>query len=79
MIDQLNEPYREALLLTDLGDLSQAQAARRLSLSEPGMRSRVQRGRAHVHEALEACCAVKLDAADQISDVERHGPCACSD
>jgi RNA polymerase sigma-70 factor (ECF subfamily) len=78
LIDRLDEHYREALLLTDLGDLSQAQAASHLGLSAPGMRSRVQRGRSQLHEALAKCCSVELDAAAQIDRVERVGPCACS-
>jgi RNA polymerase sigma-70 factor, ECF subfamily len=77
LIERLDHDYRQALLLTDLGDLSQAEAARRLGLSEPGMRSRVQRGRARVHEALAKCCQVELDASAQIDRVERVGPCAC--
>lgn len=79
LIDRLDEDYRDALLLTDLGELSQVEAARRLGLSAPGMRSRVQRGRAQVHEALARCCQVDLDAAAQIDRVERVGPCACSE
>ena len=78
LVDRLDPSYREALLLTDLGDLSQAEAARRLELSAPGMRSRVQRGRAQLHAALAQCCSVELDAASQIDRVERVGPCACS-
>jgi RNA polymerase sigma-70 factor, ECF subfamily len=78
LIEGLGEDYREALLLTDLGDLSQAEAARRLGLSAPGMRSRVQRGRSQLHEALASCCSVELDAAAQIDRVERVGPCACA-
>jgi RNA polymerase sigma-70 factor (ECF subfamily) len=78
VIEQLDDDYREALLLTDLGDLSQADAARRLGLSAPGMRSRVQRARTQLHQALAACCRVELDAAAQIDHVERVGPCACA-
>jgi RNA polymerase sigma-70 factor (ECF subfamily) len=78
LIDRLDDRYREALLLTDLGELSQADAARELGLSEPGMRSRVQRGRSQVHAALADCCKVDLDAAEQIAEVERRGPCACT-
>ncbi len=78
LIERLDEGYREALLLTDLGDLSQAEAARRLGLSAPGMRSRVQRGRSQLQVALARCCRVELDAAGQIDRVERAGPCACS-
>lgn len=78
LIERLDADYREALLLTDLGELSQAEGARRLGLSAPGMRSRVQRGRAQVREALGQCCQVELDAAAQIDRVERVGPCACA-
>ncbi|HEX2280292.1 MAG TPA: sigma-70 family RNA polymerase sigma factor [Thermomicrobiales bacterium] len=78
LIDQLGDDYREALLLTDLGDLSQAEAARRLDISAPGMRSRVQRGRSQLQAALAKCCRVELDAATQIRHVDRVGPCACS-
>jgi RNA polymerase sigma-70 factor (ECF subfamily) len=78
LVDRLDHPYREALLLTDLGEHSQAEAAHQLGLSEPGMRSRVQRGRAQAAAALAECCHVGLDAAHQIDIVERVGPCACS-
>jgi RNA polymerase sigma-70 factor, ECF subfamily len=77
LVERLDDGYREALLLTDLGQLSQAAAARRLGLSAPGMRSRVQRGRSQLHAALASCCRVELDAAAQIERVERVGPCAC--
>lgn len=79
LVDRLDADYREALLLTDLGDLSQAEAARRLGISAPGMRSRVQRGRAQLEEALGRCCQVELDAASRIHTVDRVGPCACTD
>lgn len=78
LVEGLGEDYREALLLTDLGELSQAEAARRLGISAPGMRSRVQRGRSQLHDALTRCCSVELDAAAGIDRVERVGPCACS-
>lgn len=78
LVERLDDDYRDALLLTDLGDLSQAEAARRLGLSAPGMRSRVQRGRAQLQKALSSCCQVELDAASQIDEVKRVGPCACN-
>jgi RNA polymerase sigma-70 factor, ECF subfamily len=77
LVDRLDDDYREAIMLTDLGDLSQAEASRRLGLSAPGMRSRVQRGRAQVQDELAKCCRVELDAAAQIDRVQRVGPCAC--
>lgn len=78
LIRQLPEPYREALTLTDLGKLSQVEAAQVVGLSVPGMKARVQRARAQVHDLLTGCCAVALDSRRQISDVQRTGPCACS-
>jgi RNA polymerase sigma-70 factor, ECF subfamily len=78
LIRQLPEPYREALTLTDLGKLSQVEAAQVVGLSVPGMKARVQRARAQVHELLTGCCAVALDSRRQISDVQRTGPCACA-
>lgn len=78
LIRQLPEPYREALTLTDLGKLSQVEAAQVVGLSVPGMKARVQRARAQVHDLLTGCCAVALDSRRQISDVRRTGPCACS-
>lgn len=78
LIRRLPEPYREALTLTDLGKLSQVEAAQVVGLSVPGMKARVQRARAQVHELLTGCCQVALDSRRQISDVQRTGPCACT-
>lgn len=65
-------------MLTDLGTLSQVEAARVAGLSVPGMKTRVQRARAQVHELLTACCAVALDDDRHIAEVQRTGPCACT-
>jgi RNA polymerase sigma-70 factor (ECF subfamily) len=78
LVKRLPEPYREALMLTDLGELSQVEAARAVGLSIPGMKARVQRARAKVHERLADCCAVALDESQQIADIRRTGPCACT-
>jgi RNA polymerase sigma-70 factor, ECF subfamily len=78
VVRRLPEPYREALLLTDLGTLSQVEAAGVAGLSVPGMKARVQRARVQVHELLTACCEVALDADRQIAEVQRTGPCSCS-
>jgi RNA polymerase sigma-70 factor, ECF subfamily len=58
----LPSPYREALTLTDLEGLTQKEAARMLGISVSGMKSRVQRGRRKLREALEDCCTIALDA-----------------
>jgi RNA polymerase sigma-70 factor, ECF subfamily len=78
LVRRLPERYREALMLTDLGDLSQVEAARVVGLSVPGMKARVQRARAKIHELITDCCDVTLDDSQHIADVNRTGPCACT-
>ena len=65
-------------MLTDLGRLSQVEAASVAGLSVPGMKTRVQRARAQVHDLLTDCCQVALDADRHIAEVKRTGPCACT-
>ena len=75
-IDNLPGKYRDALLLTEIEGLSQAEAARRLGLSVSGMKSRVQRGRVQMKAALLQCCAVELDRRGGIADyAPRAGGC----
>ncbi len=62
LIARMPEPYRHALILTELEGLTQKQAADRLGVSLSGMKSRVQRGRHKLRAALEACCDIALDA-----------------
>jgi RNA polymerase sigma-70 factor (ECF subfamily) len=77
LVRRLPAPYREALILTDLGELSQVQAAEVVGLSIPGMKARVQRGRAQLHELLIRCCDIARD--DRRDTAARgNGPCACT-
>jgi RNA polymerase sigma-70 factor, ECF subfamily len=62
----LPSPYREALTLTELEGLTQKQAAEMLGISLPGMKSRVQRGRAQLRQALEDCCHIALDCRGRV-------------
>jgi RNA polymerase sigma-70 factor (ECF subfamily) len=77
MVERLADPYREAIRLTDLGDHTQAQAAAMLKLSVPGMKARVQRGRAQLRELLRACCRIELDRRGQISELAPRGNRSC--
>jgi len=79
MIERLAEPYRSAIRLTDLGAQTQSHAAAALGLSVPGMKARVQRGRAQLRELLRACCRIELDRRGQVLDYEPNGsgPCGC--
>jgi RNA polymerase sigma-70 factor, ECF subfamily len=77
LVADLEPIYREALSLTDLGGLSQAEAARRVGISGSGMKSRVQRARAQLRTAVSNCCAVHTDRAGRISDYDPAPGCRC--
>lgn len=66
----LPSPYREALTLTELQGMSQKDAAAMLGISVSGMKSRVQRGREQLREALEACCNIALDVRGHVLSCE---------
>lgn len=80
-VDMLDTPYRDALKLTELQGLTQAQAAVLEGVSLSGMKSRVQRGRKLLRSELEACCGVTLDGRGHIMEFhpnEPMTPCGCS-
>ena len=70
MIDHLPEKYREILILTENGGLTQKEAAEKLGLSLPGAKSRDQRARAKLKEMLFACCHFELDRLGNILDYQ---------
>jgi RNA polymerase sigma-70 factor (ECF subfamily) len=80
-VARLPSPYREALTLTELEGLTQKDTADMLGVSLSGMKSRVQRGRRHLREALEQCCHVALDAQRRVIAFEprpaRERPDGC--
>lgn len=65
-IVELEEPYRRALELTELQGMSQVEAARVEGISVSGMKSRVQRGRRRVHEAMLRCCHLEVDGRGRV-------------
>jgi RNA polymerase sigma-70 factor (ECF subfamily) len=67
-VEMLEEPYRTAVKRVDLEGITQAQLADELGLSKSGARSRVQRGRAQLHDLLQACCEVHF-AQDAVQHV----------
>ena len=68
LLARIPDTYRNALALTDLGDLTQHEAAARLQLSPSGMKSRVQRGRRMLRDEVVKGCRVALDARGALSD-----------
>ena len=78
MIFALPEPYREALLLTEYERLTQRELAARLGISFSGAKSRVQRAREKVKEALLDCCALEFDRRGNVIECEPRGErCKC--
>jgi RNA polymerase sigma-70 factor (ECF subfamily) len=61
LIDQLPEPYRQALILTEYQGLSQKQLAERIGISLSGAKSRVQRAREKLRDLLLRCCHFEFD------------------
>ena len=70
-----------AVELVDLDGRSQVDASRAAGISVSGMKSRVQRGRRGLREAITACCQVQLDVRGEVQDAHsKHGSdCSCSD
>jgi RNA polymerase sigma-70 factor, ECF subfamily len=76
-IDELDEPYREALILTEYEGLTQAEYAARAGISLSGAKSRVQRAREKLKGLLLECCHFELDRLGGIIDYQKRC-CACS-
>jgi RNA polymerase sigma-70 factor, ECF subfamily len=69
LLDTLPSPYRDALVWTELENMSQQAAATKAGISIACMKSRVLRGRAYLKDALLSCCDIELD--------RRRHPMAC--
>lgn len=76
-LEKLPAPYAEAVRWVDLEGLTQAEAAVRAGISLSGMKSRVQRGRARLHELFDACCRFDLDGRGRVIGFEARQRCGC--
>ncbi|MGE5252093.1 MAG: RNA polymerase sigma factor SigZ [Bacteroidota bacterium] len=74
MVRCLPPKYRQALQLTDLEGLSQAELAQRLSISVSGAKSRVQRAREKLKEAFLDCCHFEFDRYGRVIDAQPNCP-----
>jgi RNA polymerase sigma-70 factor, ECF subfamily len=74
-IDELPQPYRDALLLTEYEGLSQQALAEKAGISLSGAKSRVQRAREKLRDLLLACCHFELDRQGRIIDYYER--CCC--
>lgn len=74
MLRCLPRKYRQALELTDMQGLSQAELAARLHVSVSGAKSRVQRAREKLKEALLDCCHFEFDRFGRVIDYHANCP-----
>lgn len=74
MIKSLPEDYRDALFMTELNGLSQRVLAEKLHISYSAAKSRVQRGRFLLKEALSNCCSFEHDSKGRLIDYEKKTP-----
>ena len=79
LLARLSPAHREALRLTDLDGLTQAEAAARLGLSTSGMKSRVQRARDQLRNQFTDCCDIQLDRRGGVTEFQARegGGCVC--
>ena len=76
-LDSLPQHYGDALRLAEIEGLTQQEVADRLELSLSGAKSRVQRGRKMLAEALLKCCHFELDQRGSVMGFERREDCSC--
>ena len=72
MIEELPEPYRQAILLTEYNGLKQKELAERQGISLSGAKSRVQRARDKLREMFLACCHFELDRRGRVMEYYPH-------
>ena len=78
MMECLPEKYRQALLLTEIQGLKQVELAEQAGISLSGAKSRVQRGRAMLRDALLACCHFEFDLRGHVMDYVSRPDCCQS-
>lgn len=79
MIYSLPEPYRDAIVLTELHGFTQQELADRLGLSLSGAKSRVQRGRAQLKQMLDECCTFEFDRRGKVIGCEPREQTRCAE
>jgi|SRR5947208_1439182 len=79
MIQSLPEPYREAVVLTELEGMTQQELANRLGISLSGAKSRVQRGRAQLKRMLDQCCRFEFDRRGKVIDCTPREKAGCDE
>lgn len=79
MLAMLPPEYAEALELTEMQGVTQAELAARMNLSLSGAKSRVQRGRKLLEGVVRACCDFDLDARGNVLSCAPRAGRDCKD
>lgn len=74
-VHELPETYREAVLMADLHGAGQKDIAAHFGISLSGAKSRVQRGRQMVYDALSRCYIFEFDTRKNLSNYQPR--CCC--
>ena len=77
VVENLPEPYRGALQLTELEGLSQVELAEKIGLSVSAAKSRVQRARTMLRAEMERCCRWETDGYGAVLDVQPKSAECC--
>ncbi|MFC3282641.1 RNA polymerase sigma factor SigZ [Litchfieldella rifensis] len=77
LMGKLPEKYREALLTTLETGMTQRQYASRQGLSISGAKSRVQRGRTMLRDALVQCCRIEMNQRGEVLYHDAGEKCRC--
>ncbi len=75
MIASLPDKYRQVLLLSEIEGLKQKEVAERLGMTLSGTKSRVQRGRNLLRQALLDCCHFEFDRRGHVIDYTPRPDC----
>ena len=79
-IAQLPDAYREAVTLSEMNGMRQAEIAEQIGLSVSGAKSRVQRGRQLLKDLLLQCCHFEFDRRGNVIDYQVNSHCSgCCD
>ncbi len=76
-INQLDDKYKEAIILTEFNGLTQKQLAQKLNISYSGAKSRVQRAKEYLKNLFTDCCTIQSDKYGNIVDYKQKNCNKC--
>lgn len=77
MVNQLADNYKEAIMQTEMGNLTQKEFADKLGITYSGAKSRIQRARQQLHDLFQECCSIESDKYGNIIEHECKKDCGC--